>query len=181
MERAARVCGTCKARKKGCDKQLPTCGYCARKFLACKYEEIGEESTPLLTSSSPELKPWSINTIVELTRPSTLDCALNLQVGRILQSAGLTLDQVSGQFFRAFHKWLPAVSPTLLGEIAIDTQHRPPSADVSLLVLAMCLTVLGPRDGGPSQLGLGPFTVWSKLYSRRCKPLPPRCASCNRV
>ena len=149
----------CKARKKGCDKALPTCGYCARKSLACKYEEISEESTLPFAAGSPELVPWSIDAILELTQPSKLDRALNLQVGRILQSAGLSLPQVSEQFFRAFHRWLPAVSPTLLGEIALDTQHGPPSADVSVLVLAMCLTVLGPRNEGETA-SIGPGTLY---------------------
>jgi hypothetical protein len=34
--RAANVCVHCKARKKKCDKALPTCGYCARYIVALK-------------------------------------------------------------------------------------------------------------------------------------------------
>ncbi|OAA61355.1 Zn(2)-C6 fungal-type DNA-binding domain protein [Cordyceps fumosorosea ARSEF 2679] len=33
------VCVTCRGRKKGCDKQLPKCGYCTRRGLACVYHD----------------------------------------------------------------------------------------------------------------------------------------------
>ena len=36
-ERASLVCSTCKARKKGCDKVLPICGYCSKRSLQCWY------------------------------------------------------------------------------------------------------------------------------------------------
>ncbi|TQV98861.1 hypothetical protein V2A60_007441 [Cordyceps javanica] len=38
-ERALWVCVTCRGRKKGCDKRLPKCGYCARRGLACVYHD----------------------------------------------------------------------------------------------------------------------------------------------
>jgi Fungal Zn(2)-Cys(6) binuclear cluster domain len=36
---AKQVCSTCKTRKKGCDKQLPSCGYCSKRNLRCIYDE----------------------------------------------------------------------------------------------------------------------------------------------
>lgn len=38
-ERALWVCLTCRGRKKGCDKQLPKCGYCTRRGLPCVYND----------------------------------------------------------------------------------------------------------------------------------------------
>ncbi len=43
--------------------------------------------------------------------------------------------------------------PTLVSDIAADTKHGPPSADVSVLVLAMCLVVLDPYDEGKVSIG----------------------------
>ena len=36
---APHVCSTCKLRKKGCDKQLPSCGYCTKRKLGCRYDD----------------------------------------------------------------------------------------------------------------------------------------------
>ncbi len=38
--RALWVCDTCRLRKKGCDKQLPKCGYCAKRNLFCVYHDV---------------------------------------------------------------------------------------------------------------------------------------------
>lgn len=87
--------------------------------------------------------------------PMVLDDILDLQFYRILNFAGLSLYEINEQFFRGFHRWLPIVCPRLIHEIMTANSSRLP-ADISLLLLAMCLTTVHPSSDGPSNHSIYP-------------------------
>ncbi|OBT94001.1 hypothetical protein VE01_07067 [Pseudogymnoascus verrucosus] len=159
-ERAAQVCSTCKARKKGCDKRLPNCGYCTKRDLVCKYDTTGSAkrdlSTPLSSMtawSGEQYGPWinSPSPIPLLTQlcslSSSSECNLNrildFQVNFVLLSVSTTVHEVCERYFNGVHKWLPVLSDTLLQEAIARAQFAPsPPADFSLLILTMCLITI---------------------------------------
>ena len=137
MERASRVCRVCKARKKGCDRQMPRCGYCASRNLVCNYDDL-----PAIPSGSVAV--GTISDLLACTTAVTLDDMLNLQVCHVIQRTGLSIHETSERFFRYFHSWLPVISPALFHEAADKFQPGIPPADFSVLLLAMYLIALHP-------------------------------------
>ncbi|KAF2166162.1 hypothetical protein M409DRAFT_55037 [Zasmidium cellare ATCC 36951] len=139
-QRASQVCNNCKTRKKGCDKQLPTCGYCSKRGLECRYDR-----TP---DSRPE--GASVGSIADLLSCSTgpaLDGVVNLQVCHAIHRTGISIDELTSRFFHYFHQWLPIISPATFRETAAKYQHGVPPADFSMLLLSMYVIVLRPIDG----------------------------------
>ena len=150
-ERALQVCLTCKLRKKACDKTLPTCGYCTKRNLPCRYqgppaaEETGTEATTQIEINAILLQ------MVSLFGPPSGDVSTAprrtwYQVCRIIQLADLSLQEISRRYFSNFHKWLPVVSYEIFqGNLAqYNSPSCPPPVDYSVLVLAMCLVTLQP-------------------------------------
>ena len=165
-ERAFHVCTTCRARKKACNKNLPYCGYCSKRGINCSYDVDDGSSPdnnvdagmPFLLFSVP-LQDWKQYSRGKVSRvfpeqltplsedsPSNgrhaLDTMLNSHVNRILQDVGLSLNEISEQYFRGFHKWLPIICPSLFEGIL--SQYIIPPADFSVLALAICLVALRP-------------------------------------
>ncbi|KAJ5818467.1 hypothetical protein N7474_004058 [Penicillium riverlandense] len=159
MERALRVCTTCKTRKKSCDKALPRCGYCTQRGLLCLYENVSGSTPP--TGKSPwvigaaTIFSLSSNTFLHSSPsdpPLALDCALHLQVLHVYHLTEQSFSTVSDQYFQNFHLWLPVISPKLLNEINSTLQDSYPPVDFSLLVLAMYLVTLQPADDNAHQI-----------------------------
>lgn len=159
MERALRVCTTCKSRKKSCDKALPRCGYCTQRGLLCLYEDASGSTPP--TGKSP----WVTGAATLFSLPSksflhcspsdpplALDCALHLQVLHVFHLTEQSFSTVCDQYFRNFHLWLPVISPNILYETNSTHQDGYPPVDFSLLVLAMYLVTLQPADDNAHQI-----------------------------
>lgn len=173
-ERALWVCVTCRGRKKGCDKQLPKCGYCTRRGLACVYHdappshehEQQPDSRPLSTirsdshGSSGADQPSSLYEFLGSVSNSAgagragggggINDLIHREVTGIFQDKKLTLPDLADRYFRGFHKWLPIVSPTRFHEAAAQVHNGTPPADFSLLVMAMYLVSM-PQGGEPDQ------------------------------
>ncbi|KAK5996390.1 Transcription factor BOA15 [Cladobotryum mycophilum] len=184
-ERALRVCATCKARKKGCDKKLPTCTYCSRRNLICVYQDSpssdngdkSESNTPALLSSltaSARSPAGSINSSLggpgseylsalfdplAAGGPTRLEDGINLQVSRIFQMGRLSVEEIRKQFFEGFHKWLPIISPARFTDMAAQASDGTPPARFSLVLLAMCLVTLRPVSD-TSKDGIRPESLY---------------------
>ncbi|KAF4497070.1 hypothetical protein FAGAP_6765 [Fusarium agapanthi] len=53
-QRASRVCRICKAKKKACGKELPTCSYCFKRGFDCVYDT--ESDTPPISDNAAEVQ-----------------------------------------------------------------------------------------------------------------------------
>ncbi|PWY86779.1 hypothetical protein BO70DRAFT_386079 [Aspergillus heteromorphus CBS 117.55] len=140
-DRAPQVCSTCKIRKKRCDKGLPSCGYCAKRNLRCQYEESPPTGTDRDTTGFPEISANAmLLQMVSLFGPSPE----NLPV----RPTDRICHHISDRYFRNFHKWLPIISPRLFCTAisAYNDRLESPPADLSVLLLAMCLVTLQPSN-----------------------------------
>lgn len=158
---AQRVCGTCKARKKGCDKNLPGCGYCARRGLVCRYDEpavIGWR-VPSATSSWGFSASSVFGSLLTVGVETTLNSVIHMEVCLVLQSSSMSLDTITKRYFEGIHKWLPVVSPALLHEAIANAHLAIPASDFSLLLFTICLITLNSPVGD-----LGQSSVSESLY-----------------
>lgn len=166
-QRALRVCRTCKARKKGCDKILPACGYCSERSLGCTYDLLSPSHTNDATAqdlAALSITEASITTVKTFTQFSAtsmydfvrvgqavaLDATLGTEVLRISELAGISVREICERFFDGFHRWLPMISAQRFQEIDLEFQDQPPKADLAVLLLAIYLVTLRPQ-GMPQQ------------------------------
>lgn len=157
MRRSARVCTTCKARKKACDKSLPNCGYCTKRGLRCTYVNVPyidyrqnvvrattaqkENHHQALSAESRIYRqsfstPPSSSLLPELT---TLGEFLELQCNRILYSTAVCPEKICDLFFLGVHRWLPVICPRRFNATLSKYRGLPLPGDVSLLLLTMWL------------------------------------------
>jgi hypothetical protein len=177
--RAPQVCNTCKVRKKRCDKEIPTCGYCAERHLGCSYQtSLQTRSTgggvhgttiwqlPYMSTiaSNHTTHPSTDNVGPGSTLPTTslygflqrrprieLGEVLYYEVSHVIESAGLSLHEIGRRLFDGFHRWLPIISPHLFWKATAEYRLSNSKADFSVLLLAICLVVLGPTFSGQQQ------------------------------
>ncbi|KAF2115918.1 hypothetical protein BDV96DRAFT_574825 [Lophiotrema nucula] len=153
VSHAAQVCLTCKARKKKCDKTLPSCGCCIRKRLRCAYSTPQTQARAQLRShalpSLPEsdtfqhsLSPFVLSQTIPLA-PVESATSLNLEVHRLIRTTGQFVDDVSAHYFQGIHRYLPVISRTRFHDSLI-TLGATPSADFSVLLLAICVVTSSP-------------------------------------
>ncbi|KAI0838801.1 hypothetical protein F5Y06DRAFT_267906 [Hypoxylon sp. FL0890] len=183
---AQRVCSTCKLRKKGCDKKLPICGYCAKRGLPCTYYD---NDSSVLFGSAPSkdgiagislpawqrqrlsqaegapnfisslLQPGFLNAPSLAGGPSSIDETVYQQVCFIYQSLRLTFHEASTRFFQNFQNWLPIITPDRLYRAIVAAECRTPSADLSILLLSLCLVTTRPHDDVSTQ-ATGPAALY---------------------
>ncbi|RYP54700.1 hypothetical protein DL769_010305 [Monosporascus sp. CRB-8-3] len=120
---AAMVCAICKARKKKCDKVLPSCGYCVRPTA--------------FSLASP-------HTI--LLEPATSEANLYRQALQIICGTGQFVDDISARYFQGIHRYLPVTSRTRFHRSLI-TLGATPSAGFSVLLLSICLATSSAKLG----------------------------------
>ncbi|RAH59684.1 hypothetical protein BO85DRAFT_417041 [Aspergillus piperis CBS 112811] len=181
IERASHVCLTCKSRKKGCDKQLPTCGYCAKRNLPCRYQGSPVAEEPVADA----ITQIEINAIllqmVSLFGPpsenmSTAPRRTWYHVCRIIQLADLSLQEISRRYFSNFHIWLPIVSYEVFEEslARYNSPSRSPPVDFSVLVLGMCLVTLQPSKFNTH---ITPHSLYSTMKMLFAEAQSIMCAS----
>ncbi|OJI84798.1 hypothetical protein ASPTUDRAFT_40824 [Aspergillus tubingensis CBS 134.48] len=151
IERASQVCSTCKSRKKGCDKKLPTCGYCAKRNLPCRYQGSPVAEEPVADAITQIETNAILLQMVSLFGPPSENMPTAprrtwCHVCRIIQLADLSLQEISRRYFSNFHNWLPVVSYELFQErlARYNSPSRSAPVDFSVLVLGMCLVTLQP-------------------------------------
>lgn len=155
MERASQVCSTCKARKKACDKILPSCGYCSRRGLTCDY------GSPR-TNAGTGIAVGSVADLLSCTEQANLDGLINLQLCHVIHVSGLQPVEIARRFFRSFHQWLPIISTTGFRDTSSRFGRGVPPADFSLLLLCMYLMTLQP--GGEFRTSQSQMVRPSDLY-----------------
>ncbi|VUC35896.1 unnamed protein product [Clonostachys rosea] len=145
------VCINCRSRKKKCDKKLPSCGYCIQKRLKCAYSRsaAGREDDPpsirerIEDTVPPQIGLSPIPDIV-LSGPRNLEISVKSEVNRLIRSTGQFVDDITARYFKDVHVFLPVIARTRFHNSLI-TLAATPSADISLLLLCMCLITPGPE------------------------------------
>ncbi|KAE8395117.1 hypothetical protein BDV23DRAFT_169123 [Aspergillus alliaceus] len=167
-EYAPLVCVNCKKRKKRCDKMLPSCSYCIRKGLDCRYvSQLPREPSPsytvplgksadlecihpitrssfLLMDSVSSERPSDVITLGPLMDPTAIDTTLYLQARRIIQMTNQFVDDISVRYFQGIHRHLPVVSRKRFHDYLIYV-GGPPPASFSALLLSICLVTYHPE------------------------------------
>ncbi|PNP76686.1 hypothetical protein FNYG_10105 [Fusarium nygamai] len=144
-QRAPRVCLICKAKKKACGKELPTCSYCFKRGFDCVYDT--ESDTPPISDDLAEVfKPWSLTLFPMTVSTTTLDRTMAHHLHYMYRVVGQSPLQAGKRFLDNFQRWLPIISPRRLHEYIELSERGLPGADVSVLLLSICLVTL--RSGG---------------------------------
>ncbi|RKK37066.1 hypothetical protein BFJ67_g12519 [Fusarium oxysporum f. sp. cepae] len=144
-QRAPRVCRICKAKKKACGKELPTCSYCFKRGFDCVYEN--ESDTPPISDNVAEvLKPWSLTLFPLSISTTTLDRTMAYHLHYFYKVVGQSPLQAGKRFLDNFQRWLPIMAPRRLHKHIELSERGLPGADVSVLLLSICLVTL--RSGG---------------------------------
>ena len=174
MERASLVCVTCKIRKKACDKRLPSCEYCAKRGLVCTYNDAATKdvngTSAFLSNAPPSIanQPYFQAFQIlwgSLSSPQGLDSytfngIINLHVQHVLKLTDHSVHEITQQYFRHFHRIFPIVSPaTFQSELEMGLSGTP-TAGLSLILYAMCLTTLDPQE---SQAPATPEAIYYDL------------------
>lgn len=144
-QRAPRVCRICRIKKKACGKELPTCSYCFKRGFDCVYES--ESDTPPANDVAAEVfKPWSLTLFPMSISTATLDRTMGYHMHYLYKVVGQSPLQAGKRFLDNFQRWLPIVAPRRLHEHIELSEQGLPGADVSILLLSICLVTL--RFGG---------------------------------
>ncbi|KAF5982128.1 hypothetical protein FCOIX_3892 [Fusarium coicis] len=144
-QRASRVCRICKAKKKACGKELPTCSYCFKRGFDCIYDT--ESDTPPMSDDVAEVfKPWSLTLFPMAVSTATLDRTMAYHMHYLYRVVGQSPLQAGKRFLDNFQRWLPIIAPRHLHEHIDLSERGLPGADVSVLLLAICLVTV--RSGG---------------------------------
>ncbi|EWY82097.1 hypothetical protein FOYG_14218 [Fusarium oxysporum NRRL 32931] len=144
-QRAPRVCRICKAKKKACGKELPTCSYCFKRGFDCVYEN--ESDTPPISDNVAEVfKPWSLTLFPMSISNTTLDRMMAYHLHYLYRVVGQSPLQAGKRFLDNFQRWLPVIAPRRLDEHIELSKRGLVGADVSILLLSICLVTL--RSGG---------------------------------
>ncbi|RKK95472.1 hypothetical protein BFJ68_g14758 [Fusarium oxysporum] len=144
-QRAPRVCRICKAKKKACGKELPTCSYCFKRGFDCVYEN--ESDTPPISDNVAEVfKPWSLTLFPMSISDTTLDRTMAYHLHYLYKVVGQSPLQAGKRFLDNFQRWLPVIAPRRLDEHIELSKRGLVGADVSILLLSICLVTL--RSGG---------------------------------
>ncbi|KAF2709138.1 hypothetical protein K504DRAFT_503138 [Pleomassaria siparia CBS 279.74] len=160
---ASQVCVTCKGRKKKCDKRMPRCTYCEQKGLKCTYD-YEKKSIPGPLNSGLQFSAfqnglqkhqWKINhgalsieIISSTSDPEALDARLSLEVIRIIAATHQTIDEIETRYFHGLHLSVPFFCPSRFRDDLIRYRLAP-TAEFSLLLLCMCLTLYDPPSHLP--------------------------------
>ncbi|KAF5618408.1 hypothetical protein F25303_13023 [Fusarium sp. NRRL 25303] len=144
-QRAPRVCRICRIKKKACDKELPTCSYCFKRGFDCVYE-TESDITPMSENVTEAFKPWSLTLFPMSISNATLDRTMAYHMHYLYKVVGQSPFQSGKRFLGNFQRWLPIIAPRRLVELIELSEQELPGADVSVLLLSICLVTL--RSGG---------------------------------
>jgi hypothetical protein len=156
MNKAPRVCVTCKTRKKACDKCLPRCGYCAKRDLACSYDDPSSDRFPLQyghplpSSEADPALDSGLPGFLGSSQQITVNYMVYFQLCRITSLTGISISQMSDEFFRGVHNVFPIISAEFLRTNLLIHQDQVLPADFTLVILSMYL--LTTRSLGGSRL-----------------------------
>ncbi|KAF4444198.1 hypothetical protein FACUT_779 [Fusarium acutatum] len=140
-QRAPRVCRICKIKKKACGKELPICSYCFKRGFDCVYEN-DSDAPPISDNAGEIFKPWSLTLFPMSISTATLDRTMAYHMHYLYKVVGRSPFQAGQRFLDNFQRWLPIIAPRRLHEHIELSEQGLPGADVSVLLLAICLVTL---------------------------------------
>ncbi|KAI0859643.1 hypothetical protein F4860DRAFT_481723 [Xylaria cubensis] len=164
---AAQVCVVCRARKKKCNKVLPSCSTCSRKGLNCQYPELSSRSPirvhsrqtsrsrPLpierrqRNSDALELSSDVVLSGIIPLEPAASEASIYAEANRLIRSTSRFLDDVSASYFQSIHRYLPFISRVRF-QSDLVTVGAVPSAGFSVLLLSMCLATMRTKPDAPA-------------------------------
>jgi hypothetical protein len=91
-------------------------------------------------------KPWSLTLFPMAVSTGTLDRTMTYHMHYLYRVVGQSPLQAGKRFLDNFQRWLPLIAPRQLHEHIELSERGLPGADVSVLLLAICLVTL--RFGG---------------------------------
>lgn len=178
QEKAQWVCTTCKARKKGCDKLLPKCTYCRIRGLSCTYEAPSstQQSQPCGDSNrTPSLQPapFGGQEILRSRYTNPLDWVIHDQVSQTLHFHDMSILQLDSEFFRSVHKLLPIVEEGFLHQYSSEYEGSVPPAELSLVVLSICLLTLCQPVGSTQPISRETSYTTLKMFYGSVQAIQP--------
>ena len=81
----------------------------------------------------------------EISEMKNIDVSVSAQVHRIIHATGRFVSDVTEQFFRGIFHFVPIFSRNRIQEIIAGIPVITPAADLSVLLLAMCLITYHPQ------------------------------------
>jgi hypothetical protein len=156
QKKAQWVCATCKTRKKACDKLLPKCTYCRIRGLSCTYEALSSTQQDRIGGVpnrifSLQPAPLGVQHILRSRHTNPIDWVIHDQVSQTLHLNSMSIPQLGIEFFRGFHKVLPILEGDFLHIYFSVCEGSVPPAELSLVVLSICLLTLCQPSVGSSQ------------------------------
>lgn len=174
--RAHTVCRVCALRKKACDKALPSCGFCRKKNVACRYElpvskregrnrryhpgrnfvvissipppDSAWECPPPLDGDSTRTDPAFDVTVQSLSTLTrqSLDETAYRYVFQILELVDMTPEALGQRFLQTFDPSLPIVSPAQLDALVSGFKDTQLPAVDHCVLLLSLLLAVGLPD-----------------------------------
>ncbi|KAL4876767.1 hypothetical protein BJY04DRAFT_222775 [Aspergillus karnatakaensis] len=165
---ASSVCRVCKARKKKCDKVLPSCGYCTNKGLQCNYQQAELISNERKPPTEQYLKPvFTYLPQLPLQDPlSSTELALCHQAQNLITATGQYLDEVSVCYFQGVHSFVPMISRSRFHDQLLS-YGASPRADFAMLLLSMSLLTCSPAPADSP--GIESFSYYLSVKSLLCQ------------
>lgn len=96
-------------------------------------------SSILLTHSIPDIFALHSLTLSKSNEPMTFDTIIRFQVDRTIWATSRSIGGASFQYFQGIRTWLPIISQRLFQEDPTKSNHAPPSAHSSMLLLSIDL------------------------------------------
>lgn len=179
QKKAQWVCTTCKTRKKACDKLLPKCTYCRTRGLSCTYEAPSstQQSQPCGVSNRPlplQPAPFIGQHILRSRYTNPIDWVIRDQVSQTLHLHGMSILQLNSEFSRSVHKLLPILQEDFLHTYSSEYEGSVPPAELSLVVLSICLlTLCQPSVSSSQPMARETFYTTLKMFYGSVQAIQP--------
>ncbi|KAH8805324.1 hypothetical protein F5884DRAFT_444439 [Xylogone sp. PMI_703] len=180
--RAFRVCNNCRARKRKCSKELPSCSLCTKLLLKCDYNYGLEGNLVFLNNETdsrsfqssrasdgfmPDLQAASslLAALADTTpdAPSTeLRIGVSKHVFDTIVESGETLDSLVSTYCSTIDVWLPVVSKEQL-QNGLDVLNS--GADIPIATLFFAILLITRIPDGESDMRDQIYYDTKSLYS----------------
>lgn len=142
-----------------------------RKRLKCAYSrDTPRQDKPFsLPERNEGIVPQqiSLSSILDtvLSGPGNLEKTVYAEVNRLIRSTGQFVDDITARYFKDVHIFLPVIARSRFHN-GLITLGAPPSADLSILLLCMCLVTPDPESrNSPSFSKTSQHTIYLSAKS----------------
>lgn len=99
-----------------------------------------------------------------LSGSEKLEISVHAEVNRLIRSTGQFVDDITARYFKDVHIFLPVIARSRFHNGLINL-GAPPSADLSILLLCMCLVTPGPESRNSSSSKTSQHTIYLSARS----------------